>query len=130
MKLALWGFGLCSYAGDRARGWRQGREPGRDSVREWSKTALRAYSGWPADATTEHRMREVDTGGEPADRIGIVAVRSSSHEVSILSKTGVGRCLGCAPRSKTSMMTMRLPQQGQARAVTACWQQHSGVATP
>ena len=60
-------------------------------------------------------MREIDAGGEPADRIGIGAVRSPSHEVSILGKTGVGRCLGCEPRSNTSMMTMRLPQQGQAR---------------
>jgi hypothetical protein len=46
----------------------------------------------------EHRMREIDAGGEPADRIGIVAVRSPSHEVSIRGKTGVGRCLGCEPR--------------------------------
>ena len=61
-------------------------------------------------------MREIDAGGEPADRIGIGAVRSPSHEVSILSKTGVGRCLGCEPRSNISMMIMRLPQQGQARA--------------
>jgi hypothetical protein len=62
----------------------------------------------------EHRAREIDAGGEPVGRIGIGAVGSPSHEVSILSKTGVGRCLGCKPRSKTSMMTMRLPQQGQA----------------
>jgi hypothetical protein len=37
-------------------------------------------------------MREIDAGGEPADRIGIGAVRWPSHEVSILSTTGVGRC--------------------------------------
>jgi len=84
-------------------------------VREWSRTARRTYFGWSADATAEHRMREIGAGGEPADRIGIVAVRSRSHEVSILSKTGVGRCLGWEPRSNTSMMTMRLPHEGQAR---------------
>jgi hypothetical protein len=60
-------------------------------------------------------MREIDAGGEPTDRIGSGAVRSPSHEVSILSTTGVGRRLGCEPCSKVSMMTMRLPQQGQAR---------------
>src|SRR5258706_1284142 len=37
------------------------------------------------------------------------------HEVSILiaGGTGVGRCFGCCPRKKVSMMIMRLPQQGQ-----------------
>jgi len=109
------GIGLCWDAGGRARGRHQGRGPGRDSVRERSKAAWRTYSGRPADAVGEHRMREIDARGEPADWIGIVAVRSPSHEVSILSKTGVGRCLGCAPRSNISMMIMRLPQQGQAR---------------
>jgi hypothetical protein len=37
------------------------------------------------------------------------------HEVSILiaGGTGVGRCFGCCPRKKVSMMIMRPPQQGQ-----------------
>ena len=37
-----------------------------NSAREESKTARRAYSGWPAHATAEHRMRDIDAGGEPA----------------------------------------------------------------
>src|SRR5712692_5430807 len=37
------------------------------------------------------------------------------HEVSMLiaGGTGVGRCFGCCPRRKVSMMRMRPPQQGQ-----------------
>jgi hypothetical protein len=37
------------------------------------------------------------------------------HEVSILifGETGEGRCFGCCPRKKVSMMRMQLPQQGQ-----------------
>jgi hypothetical protein len=37
------------------------------------------------------------------------------HEVSILIAcgTGEGRCFGCCPRKKVSMMIMRPPQQGQ-----------------
>ena len=34
------------------------------------------------------------------------------HEVSILT-FGEGRCFGCCPRKKVSMMRMRSPQQGQ-----------------
>ena len=39
----------------------------------------------------------------------------SGHEVSILigAGRGDGRCRGVSPRSKTSMMRMRLPQHGQ-----------------
>src|SRR5215813_7452816 len=37
------------------------------------------------------------------------------HEVSIriFAGSGVGRCLGCCPGKKVSMMRMRLPQHGQ-----------------
>jgi hypothetical protein len=31
----------------------------------------------------------------------------------IFAGTGVGRCFGCCPGKKVSMMRMRLPQQGQ-----------------
>jgi hypothetical protein len=31
----------------------------------------------------------------------------------IFGGTGVGRCFGCCPGKKVSMMSMRLPQQGQ-----------------
>ena len=52
---------------------------------------------------------------EAASVIGAVAQRCRHHEVSILifGATGVGRCFGCCPRRKVSMMRMRLPQQGQ-----------------
>ena len=38
--------------------------------------------------------------------------RTGSHELSMAS--GIGRCLGWQPGSKTSMMIMAPPQQGQA----------------
>jgi hypothetical protein len=66
--------------------------------------ALERALSWPVEKRQEERMAFRSGGSRRCD-----------HEVSILIAcgTGEGRCLGCCPRKKVSMMIMRPPQQGQ-----------------
>src|SRR5712671_8234875 len=66
--------------------------------------ALERALPWPVEKRREERMAFRGGGSGRCD-----------HDVSILIAcgTGEGRCLGCCPRKKVSMMIMRLPQQGQ-----------------
>ena len=61
-----------------------------------------------------------DAGGGPAIETSFFAVHDwSGHDVSILitGGLGVGRCLGVLPRAKTSMTSMRPPQQDMRGAM-------------
>ena len=87
--------------------------------------------GWPIRVRleSERRMRPsgIGAGGVPGHHEveDVVAGGAGAHDVSIRT-IGVGQCLwvarlghdGISPRAKTSMMSMRLPQHGQARGCT------------
>jgi hypothetical protein len=94
VRLALWGFEPCSGADGRVCGGRQGPEPAGASVRVWCEALWARRYGRVGEPMQRHEACGVVAGGEPADRIGIGAVGSPSHDVSILSKAGLGVCLG------------------------------------
>ncbi len=129
---ALWGFELAlspaiGGAGRRCGCW-------------WRRMAGqvmpdRRYSrdrGWPIRVRlgSERRMRPsgIGAGGVPThhEAEDVVAGGAGAHDVSIRITIGVGQCSwvarlrhdGISPRAKTSMMSMRLPQHGQARGCT------------
>ena len=66
--------------------------------------ALERVLPWPVEKRRGERMGFRGGGSGRCD-----------HDVSILIAcvTGEGRCVGCCPRKKVSMMRMLLPQQGQ-----------------
>lgn len=57
----------------------------------------------------------IGAGDEPEAAVGGCAVGGWRHDVSILIVIGARRYLGALPRAKTSMISIGLPQQGQAR---------------
>ena len=124
VRLALWGFEAGA-----------GLEPGPERRLRLlnSGTMITAKRGRAGLVRRFRRLRRcfvrgrasrIDAGQRPAHVIAEGGARS--HDVSILTTSGVGRCRGSCPRANTSMTSMRPPQHGQGRASARGWSAETG----